>query len=61
MRKWAIIASIWLAAITTLAFGAVAFAHERSYDGHRNGGDHRSSHCEYEHGHHGGGDDECDD
>ena len=35
MRKWAIIASIWLVAATTLAFAAVAFGNERHGDGDR--------------------------
>ncbi len=56
MRKWAIIASIWLVAATTLAFAAVAFGDE-----HHGDGDHVSSgSSEYHHhgddgGHHDNG------
>lgn len=48
MRKWAILAAVWLVCTASLAFTAVAFG-----DGHWRGsgdGDHHGSRCEYEHG-----------
>jgi len=45
VRKVAILASVWLVATASLAFGAVAFADDKKDDGH-----HHHPKCEYEHG-----------
>ncbi|MCL5883436.1 MAG: hypothetical protein M1539_05600 [Actinobacteria bacterium] len=46
MRKWAILATVWLICTASLAFSAVAFG-----DGYGSGaGNHHGSRCEYEHG-----------
>ncbi|MEW6019740.1 MAG: hypothetical protein AB1760_16900 [Pseudomonadota bacterium] len=44
MRKWAILASVWLAVTASLAFGALAFADDD--DGERDG----RVNCEYKRG-----------
>lgn len=45
MRKWAILASVWLVCTASLAFGAVAFGDDDERDGDRHSRD-----CEYERG-----------
>ncbi|MBI5870535.1 MAG: hypothetical protein HZB44_06210 [Actinobacteria bacterium] len=46
MRKWAILASVWLVCTASLAFGAVAFGD----DDDEHDGDHHSRDCEYRRG-----------
>ncbi|MHB8174967.1 MAG: hypothetical protein ACYDG7_00165 [Thermoleophilia bacterium] len=57
MRKFAILASVWLVATVSLGFGAVAFGDEHHHDGGgSDGGD--GGHCQYNHdGCEGGGGD----
>ena len=45
MRKLAILATVWLVATASLAFGAVAFGDDDDHDG-----DHHRRHCEYKRG-----------
>ncbi|MCL4309804.1 MAG: hypothetical protein M0Z32_07130 [Actinomycetota bacterium] len=44
MRKIAILASVWLVATVSLAYGAVAFG-----DDHHGGGGDDGGHCQYQH------------
>jgi len=46
LRKFAILASVWLVATVSLGFGAVAFGDEHHHDGGgSDGGD--GGHCQY--------------